>query len=222
MSEKIRSTTIIGVVHNGAAALGGDGQVSIGNTIIVRNGTYNELIVINKSITVMGSNTKTTILSCKNRSARNIVKIDAEFCSVKGFSINGPGDSSEVNGILVNTSNNVISSNIISNTKNGIYLDEVSANITADKYRLLGNSMQKTSSSLREILSSLNVNNKKQLEEAKKELEEIKEQLNISAGLHLVNAKDFASEIKELGGRINQLNNEIKYINSLSKKIGDY
>jgi ATP-dependent HslUV protease subunit HslV len=37
MSKKIRSTTILGIVHNGAAALGGDGQVSIGNTIMKHN-----------------------------------------------------------------------------------------------------------------------------------------------------------------------------------------
>ena len=37
MSKKIRSTTILGIVHNGKAALGGDGQVSIGNTIMKHN-----------------------------------------------------------------------------------------------------------------------------------------------------------------------------------------
>jgi ATP-dependent HslUV protease subunit HslV len=37
MTEKIRSTTIIGIVHNGEAALGGDGQVSFGNTIMKHN-----------------------------------------------------------------------------------------------------------------------------------------------------------------------------------------
>ncbi len=34
---KIRSTTILGIVHNGKAALGGDGQVTIGNTIAKHN-----------------------------------------------------------------------------------------------------------------------------------------------------------------------------------------
>lgn len=34
---KIRSTTIVGVLHNGVAALGGDGQVSIGNTVMKHN-----------------------------------------------------------------------------------------------------------------------------------------------------------------------------------------
>ena len=37
MSKKIRSTTILGIVHNGNAALGGDGQVTIGNTIMKHN-----------------------------------------------------------------------------------------------------------------------------------------------------------------------------------------
>lgn len=35
--EKIRATTIIGLVHNGKAALGGDGQVTLGNTVMKQN-----------------------------------------------------------------------------------------------------------------------------------------------------------------------------------------
>jgi ATP-dependent HslUV protease subunit HslV len=37
MKRKIRSTTILGFVHNGEAALGGDGQVSLGNTVMKHN-----------------------------------------------------------------------------------------------------------------------------------------------------------------------------------------
>jgi ATP-dependent HslUV protease, peptidase subunit HslV len=37
MKKKIKSTTILGIVHNGQAALGGDGQVSIGNTVMKHN-----------------------------------------------------------------------------------------------------------------------------------------------------------------------------------------
>jgi len=37
MSIDIRSTTIIGVIHNGEAALGGDGQVTLGNTVMKHN-----------------------------------------------------------------------------------------------------------------------------------------------------------------------------------------
>ena len=37
MTEKIRSTTILGIVHNDKAAMAGDGQVSLGNTIMKHN-----------------------------------------------------------------------------------------------------------------------------------------------------------------------------------------
>ncbi len=34
---KIRSTTILGMIHNGVAAIGGDGQVTLGNTVVKHN-----------------------------------------------------------------------------------------------------------------------------------------------------------------------------------------
>ncbi|MGA7837375.1 MAG: ATP-dependent protease subunit HslV [Ignavibacteriaceae bacterium] len=37
MDMKIEATTIIGVVHNGTSALGGDGQVTLGNTVMKHN-----------------------------------------------------------------------------------------------------------------------------------------------------------------------------------------
>lgn len=35
--EKVRSTTILGIIHNGVAAIGGDGQVTLGNTVMKHN-----------------------------------------------------------------------------------------------------------------------------------------------------------------------------------------
>lgn len=37
MSKKIRATTILGLIHNNKAAIGGDGQVSLGNTVMKHN-----------------------------------------------------------------------------------------------------------------------------------------------------------------------------------------
>lgn len=37
MTEKVRSTTILGMIHNGMAALGGDGQVTFGQTVMKHN-----------------------------------------------------------------------------------------------------------------------------------------------------------------------------------------
>lgn len=39
MKRNIRSTTILGIIHNGVAALGGDGQVTLGNTVVKHNST---------------------------------------------------------------------------------------------------------------------------------------------------------------------------------------
>jgi len=33
LSKKIRSTTILGIIHEGESAIGGDGQVTLGNTV---------------------------------------------------------------------------------------------------------------------------------------------------------------------------------------------
>ncbi len=50
MSKKIRSTTICGIVHNGEAAIGGDGQVTLGNTVVKHSShkirkLYNEKVL---------------------------------------------------------------------------------------------------------------------------------------------------------------------------------
>jgi ATP-dependent HslUV protease, peptidase subunit HslV len=37
MISEIKATTILGLVHNGTAALGGDGQVTLGNTVMKQN-----------------------------------------------------------------------------------------------------------------------------------------------------------------------------------------
>lgn len=39
MRERIRSTTILGIIHNGEAAIGGDGQVTLGNTVVKHSST---------------------------------------------------------------------------------------------------------------------------------------------------------------------------------------
>jgi ATP-dependent HslUV protease, peptidase subunit HslV len=37
MENKVRSTTILGIIHNGKAAIGGDGQVTLGETVMKHN-----------------------------------------------------------------------------------------------------------------------------------------------------------------------------------------
>ena len=37
MKEKVKSTTILGIIHKGKAAIGGDGQVTLGNAVMKHN-----------------------------------------------------------------------------------------------------------------------------------------------------------------------------------------
>jgi len=103
------------------AAFGGD-------TIIVRDGTYYEVLNINKSIRLIGTNRETTIINNQNSSQKVVVQINAESCIFKGFKVIGPDVSTGTIGINVSTSDNVFSNNIIMNTEKGIYLEEDTEN----------------------------------------------------------------------------------------------
>ena len=51
MKEKVKSTTILGLIHNGVAAIGGDGQVTLGNTVMKHNSIkirklYNDKVLV--------------------------------------------------------------------------------------------------------------------------------------------------------------------------------
>lgn len=50
MAEKIRSTTILTVRHNGMVALGGDGQVTLGNAVIKADALKIRRLIDNKVI----------------------------------------------------------------------------------------------------------------------------------------------------------------------------
>ncbi len=51
MKEKVKSTTILGLIHKGVAAIGGDGQVTLGNTVMKHNSVkirklYNDQVLV--------------------------------------------------------------------------------------------------------------------------------------------------------------------------------
>lgn len=54
---KIRSTTILGLIHNGEAALGGDGQVTLGNTVMKHNSMKIRKLLGGKVITGFAGST---------------------------------------------------------------------------------------------------------------------------------------------------------------------
>jgi len=51
LKEKVKSTTILGLIHKGVAAIGGDGQVTLGNTVMKHNSVkirklYNDQVLV--------------------------------------------------------------------------------------------------------------------------------------------------------------------------------
>ncbi len=88
-----------------------------GDTIFVKQGTYFENVIINKSITLIGENKITTILNGKG--SGNIITISAPSVTIQGFTIQNAGND----GIHINSNTNHIFDNILSNNDNyGIFL----------------------------------------------------------------------------------------------------
>lgn len=99
-----------------------------GYTIYVRNGTYVENLLINKSVSLIGEHTDLTIIDGSGN--ENVVVITAENVTVRNFTVRNSGGDAMNCGILLNYSSRVvISYNKIMQNTNGISLRFSSNNI---------------------------------------------------------------------------------------------
>lgn len=104
-----------------------------GNKIIVKNGIYNEKLIINKSLDLHGENPDTTIIKYENNNISQsdaIIFINADNCTINGFKITCAENSFDSIGIKINSSNNIILNNIILSFYKDIYLDSYTMNNT--------------------------------------------------------------------------------------------
>lgn len=97
-----------------------------GDTLIVNNGTYYENIVIDKSITLIGKNKNNTILD--GRRAGNVIKINSENVTIKGFTIKNSGRIFPNAGINISSNYNTIEENIVVDNLYGMTLYNSSYN----------------------------------------------------------------------------------------------
>lgn len=100
--------------------------VAEGGTIFVRNGTYYEMLIIDKSINLIGTSKDKTIIDYKQGSipsSDSVFFINADNCTVKGFKIICINNTSDIIGININSSNNTILNNIILYSYKGVFLD---------------------------------------------------------------------------------------------------
>jgi parallel beta-helix repeat protein len=108
-------------------------NASAGQTIFVVNGTYNETLLINKRISLVGQGRDNTTIDGSQLS--NVISITADNVAVKGFHVR---NSSTTKGAAIRmdrANNNLIVENSISDSYEGIYLSSSNNN------NILGNTL---------------------------------------------------------------------------------
>ncbi len=112
-------------VNPGESIQGAIDNATAGDTIIVRDGTYNEGINVYKRLTIQSENgAESTIVHAANS---HIFNITADYVNITGFTIE---EASKKCGILISSATNCnISNNIVSGNYQGIYLSKSSQNI---------------------------------------------------------------------------------------------
>jgi len=96
-----------------------------GDTIYVYSGTYEENIVINKTITLIGENNVNTIINGSDYGY--VLNISANHVSISSFTIQNSRFYSC--GIYINSNYNSITNTILSNNVDGLYLSYSSDNV---------------------------------------------------------------------------------------------
>jgi nitrous oxidase accessory protein len=106
---------------------------NVSDTIQVNIGSYNENIIVNKSLTIIGSGKSNTIINGINSNS-NTIKIIANNVFLSGFSIdNTVGQPKQYHCIFIQSSQYcTISDNLVKNGENGIYLISSSYNDIAE------------------------------------------------------------------------------------------
>lgn len=101
-----------------------------GDTIYISSGIYHENITIDKKLTIIGENKKTTIID--GDGGENVIFITADHVELTNFTIRNSGGYLENAGIKVDSDNNMIKNCVIYRTKTGIFIDGSKNNIISN------------------------------------------------------------------------------------------
>jgi len=123
----ISSAAIVYVPDNYSSIQEAINAVSVDDTVIVRNGTYNENVVLNKSLSLIGEGYPSVDAQQKG----SAIRITADGCVVKGFRCVNAKYLPNA-GISVESCSNVIANNTCTKNNCAIILDGNSSSNTIE------------------------------------------------------------------------------------------
>jgi parallel beta-helix repeat protein len=94
-------------------------SASANDTVFVRSGTYNEHIIVNKTLTIIGEGRDTTIIDGGNSAPNAVVVVSSDSVRFEGFTVRNSGSGN--GGIYVdNCVNATLCKNVVTNNGHGI------------------------------------------------------------------------------------------------------
>ena len=97
--------------------------VNLSGTVYVYNGTYNENIIINKTINLIGEDRSTTIID--GGGSGDVVYVSVNWVNVSGFTIRNSGNAGYPNydaGVEIRSNYSTIIGNIVTGNNRGIWI----------------------------------------------------------------------------------------------------
>jgi parallel beta-helix repeat protein len=132
-------------------------NASDGDSIFIFNGIYNETLIINKSLKIIGESKDNTIINFdgNNTNEIDLILISKDNCIIDGIKIYNPKKNKNVRGIVIESSNNTIINNTVANIDKGILITTENA-VNVNSNLIISNNLSNNNYGLNVRYSDLN------------------------------------------------------------------
>ncbi len=96
-------------------------KASNGTTIRVWDGTYYEHVVVNKTLTLIGNGSSTTVIDGMDEE-KDVLTIEENWVNLSGFTVQGSGNGWMNTGVRVESEYNLLENNTFTSNKHGVTL----------------------------------------------------------------------------------------------------
>jgi parallel beta-helix repeat protein len=126
-----RAILVVGQGQNYNTIMAAVTAANPGDTIYVYAGTYNEEVILSKTLSLIGNGSADTIIQRSNADVP--IEITANWCNLTGFTLKGSGSGATDAGILINSNfNHIWDCNSSDNQGNGIRIESSGSNNTVE------------------------------------------------------------------------------------------